>query len=86
VIEDRVRLQLRLDDLVVAIDDAERRGQRLRVQALLIEYEMVTGEMADRPARSCAGGTSMTTLNVTAIPPARCFSCGSLMVDSRSMP
>jgi hypothetical protein len=43
---DRVRLQLRLDDLVRAIDLAERRGQRLRVQALLIEYELVAGEMA----------------------------------------
>jgi hypothetical protein len=45
-IEARMRLQIRLDDLVVAIDLAERRGQRLRVQALLLEYELVAAEMA----------------------------------------
>jgi hypothetical protein len=42
---DRVQLQLRLDALVWHIDEAERRNQRLRAQALLLEYELVAGEM-----------------------------------------
>ena len=46
MIEHRVKLQLRLDDLVAAIDDAERRGQRLRVQALFLEWELLTAELA----------------------------------------
>jgi hypothetical protein len=44
VIEDRVTLQLRLDDLVEAIDDAERRGQHLRVTALICEWELLAHE------------------------------------------
>jgi hypothetical protein len=44
VIEEQVRLQLRIDQLVAVIDDAERWGQRLRVNALLLELELLYGE------------------------------------------
>jgi hypothetical protein len=42
--QDRVTLQLRLDDLVAAIDRAERRGQQFRVTALICEWELLVHE------------------------------------------
>jgi hypothetical protein len=46
MIDDRARLLVRLDDLVAAIDLAERRGQRLRVNALILEWELLAGQLA----------------------------------------
>jgi hypothetical protein len=44
MIDDQVRLQLRIDQLVAVIDEAERWGQQFRVNALLLEMELLCRE------------------------------------------